>query len=689
MAGSAYFISGSFLIMKKWNISLIILLLLFGFLSMIRAQEMFYLRVEIKTFEDLLPLIRQGFTMPDVIVHPSQNGLLIEADVSWISDNGFVTVVGGERLAAALQAMGYNVLSQGVIPEHKNSVAPETVLPNQFGWPKTMVGWPGVYGQATTVDDMNGNGRPEIFLNNIEGFIYGWRYNATYVPSYPRNPYKRFLGLDPQTGDSVYATWATTGSPETGAMGDIDGDGIKEFIFGKDIGYLFACPYGPGFLNGFPMDLGLAVFTNAPALYDFDKDGKNEMVLVSYLWPTGSATYGPADVHILNEDGSEMEGWPNQIPVNSECSPVVGDIDGDSEMEIVTGSGRDPNLNIPGQLFAWNLDGSLCDGFPIQVGNAVSSTPSLADIDMNGIVDILIRISMSSTGVNGVYAFNGQGKLLAGFPAVIPRGGTRGAPAVADMDDDGLPEIAIGTALAVDSGMVYVYNYDGSLKSGFPTMVNATWVEESVALADVSGDGLPDVIATTNGVSNDPGKVWAFDYRGDVVDGFPILTEPIIGSSLESAPSVVDIDGDGDTEIFTANWDGTVFCWDSPGLVSPGNAWPMFKFDAQRTGNGQLVPTAISSSGNSKPESFRLLCNYPNPFNPRTTIVFSLDQAAPVTLRIFNPLGERVRTLIDHHVYQPGQHRISFEAGQLASGIYIYELETARHRRLTKMILLK
>ncbi|MFZ0389899.1 MAG: T9SS type A sorting domain-containing protein, partial [Calditrichia bacterium] len=609
-------------------------------------------------------------------------------EVQWFPENGFVTVKGDAGLGARLHSMGYDILKSGIAVSH-TSPLPTRQLPDQFGWPKTMAGWPGVYGPATTIADMNNNGKLEVVLNNIEGYVYGWRYNGTFVPGYPHNPYQRFVGVDPQTGDSVFATWASTGSIETGGMGDIDGDGMKEFIFGKDVGYMFAYPYGPGMLSNFPMDLGLAYFSSDPAIYDLDNDGKDEVVIATYFWPSGSATYDPAMIHIFNEDGTELPGWPQQIEINSESGPVIGDIDGDFEPEIVIGSGRNLNAGIPGRLYAWNLDGSPCSGFPIEAGYDVNSTASLVDIDLNGFSDILIRMKMQSTEVNGVYAFNGQGQLITGFPAVIPKGGTVGAPAVADMDGDGLPEIAIGTVFAIDSGMVYVFNFDGSLKSGFPQLVNRTWVEGSVALEDVSGDGLPDVVATTNGTTTKPGMVWAFDYQGNVVSGLPITTPSVIGSSLESSPSVVDVDGDGDTEIFTANWDNTVFAWDTPGLANNDNNWPMFKFNAGRTGNNQHKIVGINTPPPNAPAEFSLLQNYPNPFNPETTIEFRLGTAEKVTLTVFNLVGQEVAKVADNQLFTAGSHKVRFDGSTLPSGIYFYRLTAGEGTRTAKMILMK
>jgi len=658
-----------------------------------QANAVSYLRVEVSCKADLIQLVEKGFNLLDARVRPLPVKGKSAYSIRWFEENGFVTVEGDAAVADEIRQMGYRVLKMG---ESRQAVLPSANrdLPFQFGWPRNMSGWPGVYGQATTIEDINGDGTKEIFLNNIEGYIYMWKPTGASVLGYPHPPYLIPL-VDPQTGDTTWVSWASTGSRETAAAGDVNGDGQKEFVFGKDIGYLFAYQYGfnPYYPPGFPWNLGLAMFSNDPALADLDNDGKDEIVLVTYMWPSGSYTYAPAEVHIFNDDGSELPGWPQQIPVNSESSPVIGDIDGDFEPEIVVGSGRDLNQGIPGRIYAWNLDGTLCAGFPIEVGYSVESTPSLADIDLNGIVDVLIRVKMQSTEINGVYAFNGQGQVLPGFPAVIPRGGSVGAPAVADMDGDGFPEIAIGTVLAVDSGMVYVFNFDGTLRPGFPQLVYRTWVEESVALADVSGDGLPDVVATTNGTSSAPGAVWAFDYQGNVVSGFPIVTPAIIGSSLESAPSIVDIDGDGDTELFTANWNGDVFAWDTPGIPDPENDWPMYKYNPARTGNNLKPFNGIDPAGEKVNGRFELYANYPNPFNPVTHFGFQISEAGLIELQIYDLVGRKIATLISEEL-APGKYTVQWDgknsAGQnVSSGVYLYRLKTPRGEKVRKMILMR
>ena len=88
-------------------------------------------------------------------------------------------------------------------------------------------------------------------------------------------------------------------------------------------------------------------------------------------------------------------------------------------------------------------------------------------------------------------------------------------------------------------------------------------------------------------------------------------------------------------------------------------------------------------------ETFRLNQNYPNPFNPSTTISFDLPNAADVTLSVYNVLGQRVATLLNNKKYTSGSHTLSFNATNLASGVYIYRLEAGAFTSLKRMTLIK
>ena len=97
--------------------------------------------------------------------------------------------------------------------------------------------------------------------------------------------------------------------------------------------------------------------------------------------------------------------------------------------------------------------------------------------------------------------------------------------------------------------------------------------------------------------------------------------------------------------------------------------------------------TAVNGTKNVI-RNFVLDQNYPNPFNPSTTIAFSINSDQFVTLRVFNAIGEEVKTLVNEEL-AVGEHKIKFDAQGLSSGFYIYRLESGNSVQAKKMILLK
>ncbi len=88
------------------------------------------------------------------------------------------------------------------------------------------------------------------------------------------------------------------------------------------------------------------------------------------------------------------------------------------------------------------------------------------------------------------------------------------------------------------------------------------------------------------------------------------------------------------------------------------------------------------------PRNISLGQNYPNPFNPSTQIEFTLPRSGQVTLGVYNLLGQQVATLIDG-TRPAGTHQVTFDAGELSSGLYLYRLETEHYSRTRKMMLVK
>ncbi len=89
----------------------------------------------------------------------------------------------------------------------------------------------------------------------------------------------------------------------------------------------------------------------------------------------------------------------------------------------------------------------------------------------------------------------------------------------------------------------------------------------------------------------------------------------------------------------------------------------------------------------------QLLNNYPNPFNPETTIRFTLQETAPAKLYVYNIKGQLVKKLIDE-VLPSGMHQIVWNGKDnnnrnVASGMYFYRLDSKNYSCIKKMLLLK
>ncbi len=105
--------------------------------------------------------------------------------------------------------------------------------------------------------------------------------------------------------------------------------------------------------------------------------------------------------------------------------------------------------------------------------------------------------------------------------------------------------------------------------------------------------------------------------------------------------------------------------------------------------------TSLSKNGGDggsiqiPPVAFQLAQNYPNPFNPATTLSYDLPEATPVTLKVYDILGREVATLVDREQQVAGRHQYTFDASNLASGVYIYRLNAGNISAVKRMVLTK
>jgi hypothetical protein len=291
---------------------------------------------------------------------------------------------------------------------------------------------------------------------------------------------------------------------------------------------------------------------------------------------------------------------------------VLVNLDADPALEVVAVSAN-------GTVYALNGDGTnFGPAWPKALGGPVDAALAVGNLDADGALEIVVRKSPS------LYVFNADGSTVSGWPVTttLPSGGV--SPVVGDIDADGSFEIIEGeqqggsksivayrangtvlmrhdftgapiSALALgdidNDGMLEIFMTDtggrvsafdrlGNMLSGWPVLSQAvSAIKGSAIIADVDGDGNKDVLA-----GNLNGRVYGWNRFGTLI----LLTSSTVLTS--GTPAVGDVDGDGDIEIITANdTNGAISIFDLPGTYNESTlAWPMFRGDPQRTGHHRL-----------------------------------------------------------------------------------------------------
>ena len=161
----------------------------------------------------------------------------------------------------------------------------------------------------------------------------------------------------------------------------------------------------------------------------------------------------------------------------------------------------------------------------------------------------------------------------------------------------------------------------------------------------------------------------------------------VVGNTTKSQKweeMIWDMSGAG----FETEWDVVTLIFDfqesGAGDGGEGSTW---YFDDLEV-NVEYQPTSIDESGDLTPAAFNLEQNYPNPFNPETQIRYEVPEESEVTLEVFNLMGRRIAVLASG-THQPGQYTASFDANDLASGVYIYRLQAGSFSQTKKMMFVK
>ena len=103
---------------------------------------------------------------------------------------------------------------------------------------------------------------------------------------------------------------------------------------------------------------------------------------------------------------------------------------------------------------------------------------------------------------------------------------------------------------------------------------------------------------------------------------------------------------------------------------------------------GDTTVVGVEDKENTLPAEFSLSQNYPNPFNPTTNFEFHIANRGFVSLRIFDLLGREIITLVNEEK-PAGTYKVRWNAGNLCSGVYFYQLKTGSFNEVKKLLLLK
>ena len=159
----------------------------------------------------------------------------------------------------------------------------------------------------------------------------------------------------------------------------------------------------------------------------------------------------------------------------------------------------------------------------------------------------------------------------------------------------------------------------------------------------------------------------------------------VSGTSGSVAGEIVD--GSGTVVAVNNSTSSNPFTLTAPGpgdyIVNAGHKSPL-RWDSASV---NISVTGVGENP-SNPTVFKLYENYPNPFNPSTTLRYSIPEGSFTSIKIYNSLGSEVATLVNE-TKSAGTYEVEFNASDLSSGIYYYTLQAGSFSETKKMILMK
>jgi|GEM_PF-6977822 hypothetical protein len=273
------------------------------------------------------------------------------------------------------------------------------------GWPVSL---PGGIASTPILKDLDSDGQSEIIAGCLDGKVYIIKDSGHPLVGWPRD----------------------TGSPVTGiAAADIDGDGSPEIIACSKNNRVHIWNKQGQLLTGWPRE-NLSYMS--PAIGKIDPRSKGlEMVFT-----------GEKQINILHCDGTSLAGWPKEIPHPG--PPALGDIDNDGSLEIIASSNPKKQRS---SVYAWHMDGALVKGWPVEPGGAagyvIADIPVLYDLDGDGTLEVIVAHTCYS-----IHAWHFDGIRVKNFP-IRDIGMQYYSPSIADLDDNGRLELVFGGVSSV------------------------------------------------------------------------------------------------------------------------------------------------------------------------------------------------------------------------------------------------
>ena len=313
---------------------------------------------------------------------------------------------------------------------------------------------------------------------------------------------------------------------------DLDGDGKLEILTSSTDKKIYCWDYTGAPMPGFPVST-IEAPQYPPSAADMDGDGDIEIVQFTRGLTSGGRLYA------LDHTGTVLPGFPMNINNNNISStPTLYDLDDDGVMEIIV-----PERAYPiGYLHIVELDATEWGGgWPVALDHVPACTAAVGDVNNDGAVEI-VYLSYDS-----IYVLDLVGKPLPGWPKQIPNANfSYQSPALADLDFDGDLEIVVGAHK--DAAGCYVFHHDGTGYPGWPKYYG-TWSYCAPTVTDFEDDGKLEILAGRAGYVSYPSDCfWAWTSSGSVKPGFPYHRPD--GGGSEGPITVADINGDGTMEIF-------------------------------------------------------------------------------------------------------------------------------------------